>query len=48
MQYGEKAYLLPRDDVSWKMYVDQWLHLSKVTGKYQKTLSEWIAVPDAQ
>lgn len=48
MQYGEKAYLLPRDDISWKLYVDQWLHLSKVTGKYQKTLSEWIAVPDAQ
>ncbi len=45
MQYGEKAYLLPRDDISWKLYVDQWLHLSKVTGKYQKVLSEWIAVP---
>ncbi|WP_170928942.1 MULTISPECIES: transporter substrate-binding domain-containing protein [unclassified Pseudomonas] len=48
MQYGEKAYLLPRDDISWKLYVDQWLHLSKVTGKYQKVLSEWIAVPAAQ
>ena len=48
MQYGEKAYLLPRDDISWKLYVDQWLHLSKVTGKYQQTLSEWIAVPAAQ
>ena len=48
MQYGEKAYLLPRDDISWKLYVDQWLHLSKVTGKYQKVQSEWIAVPAAQ
>ncbi|WP_426235874.1 transporter substrate-binding domain-containing protein [Pseudomonas sp. TWP3-2] len=48
MQYGEKAYLLPRDDISWKLYVDQWLHLSKVTGKYQKVLSEWIAVPVAE
>ncbi len=47
MQYGEKAYLLPRDDISWKLYVDQWLHLSKVTGQYQKVLSEWIAVPAA-
>ena len=47
MQYGEKAYLLPRDDISWKLYVDQWLHLNKVTGKYQQTLSEWIAVPAA-
>ncbi len=36
MQYGEKAYLLPRDDISWKLYVDQWLHLAKVTGNYQK------------
>jgi len=45
MQYGEKAYLLPRDDISWKLYVDQWLHLSKVTGKYQKVIGEWLAVP---
>ncbi|MFJ2485966.1 transporter substrate-binding domain-containing protein [Pseudomonas sp. NPDC087639] len=45
MQYGEKAYLLPRDDISWKLYVDQWLHLSKVTGKYQRVISEWLAVP---
>ncbi|MEE4921630.1 transporter substrate-binding domain-containing protein [Pseudomonas alliivorans] len=45
MQYGEKAYLLPRDDVAWKAYVDQWLHLSKATGAYQQALSEWLAVP---
>lgn len=45
MQYGEKAYLLPRDDVSWKAYVDQWLHLSKATGAYQKVVAEWLAVP---
>ncbi|AWY43776.1 ArtI protein [Pseudomonas putida] len=45
MQYGEKAYLLPRDDMTWKLYVDQWLHLAKVTGGYQKILGEWIAVP---
>jgi cyclohexadienyl dehydratase len=45
MQYGEKAYLLPRDDNSWKLYVDQWLHLSKVTGQYQKVLGEWLALP---
>ena len=45
MQYGEKAYLLPRDDVSWKAYVDQWLHLSKATGAYQKVVGEWLAVP---
>jgi cyclohexadienyl dehydratase len=45
MQYGEKAYLLPRDDVSWKAYVDQWLHLAKATGTYQKVVGEWLAVP---
>jgi cyclohexadienyl dehydratase len=44
-QYGEKAYLLPRDDMTWKQYVDQWLHLSKATGNYQKVVSEWLAVP---
>ena len=45
LQYGEKAYLLPRDDMTWKLYVDQWLHLSKVTGEYQKAQAQWIAVP---
>ena len=46
MQYGEKAYLLPRDDMTWKLYVDQWLHLAKVTGNYQKVLGQWIATPE--
>ncbi|WP_268799796.1 transporter substrate-binding domain-containing protein [Pseudomonas huanghezhanensis] len=45
MQYGEKAYLLPRDDIAWKSYVDQWLKLSKATGAYQKVVGEWLAVP---
>lgn len=45
MQYGEKAYLLPRDDVSWKSYVDQWLHLSKATGAYHSVVAQWLAVP---
>ncbi|MEC5317328.1 transporter substrate-binding domain-containing protein [Brenneria populi subsp. brevivirga] len=44
LQYGEKAYMLPRDDMTWKQYVDQWLHLSKATGEYQKVVSEWLAV----
>jgi cyclohexadienyl dehydratase len=48
MQYGEKAYLLPRDDISWKLYVDQWLHLAKVTGNHQKILGQWIATPEAK
>ncbi|CAI1819882.1 Cyclohexadienyl dehydratase precursor [Serratia quinivorans] len=44
MQYGEKAYMLPRDDLSWKLYVDQWLHLSKATGEYQSIIDQWLAV----
>jgi cyclohexadienyl dehydratase len=44
MQYGEKAYMLPRDDLSWKLYVDQWLHLSKATGEYQSIIDRWLAV----
>ncbi|KHN93364.1 ArtI protein [Pectobacterium actinidiae] len=44
LQYGEKAYMLPRDDMSWKSYVDQWLHLTKATGEYQKIVGEWLAV----
>lgn len=44
MQYGEKAYMLPREDMSWKLYVDQWLHLTKATGAYQTIVGEWLAV----
>lgn len=43
LQYGEKAWMLPRDDSSWKMYVDQWLHLSKASGEYQQIVGEWLA-----
>lgn len=45
MQYGEKAYMLPRDDINWKLYVDQWLHLTKATGKYEEITSVWLATP---
>jgi cyclohexadienyl dehydratase len=47
MQYSEKAFLLPRDDVAWKAYVDQWLRLYKATGEYQKTVDHWLSKPDA-
>lgn len=43
MEYGEKAYMLPRDDISWKLYVDQWLHLSNVSGEYAQVTGEWLA-----
>ena len=42
MQYGEKAYMLPRDDMSWKLYVDQWLHLATATGEYAAIQQAWL------
>lgn len=42
LQYGEMAYLLPRGDVVFKAWVDQWLHLAKATGEYDKTLAAWL------
>ncbi len=42
MQYGEKAYMIPRDDMSWKLYVDQWLHLSTATGEYADIAQQWL------
>lgn len=44
MQYGEKAYMIPRDDMSWKAYVDQWLHLSTATGEYARIATQWMGV----
>ena len=42
LQYGEMAYLLPRGDTVMKAYVDQWLHLSKATGDYQRIVDAWL------
>jgi len=42
LQYGEMAYLLPRDDVAFKAYVDQWLHLSEASGAYQHIADHWL------
>lgn len=42
LQYGEKAYMLPQDDISWKLYVDQWLHLATATGEYQQITAQWL------
>jgi cyclohexadienyl dehydratase len=43
MQYIEKAFLLPRDDIAWKSYVDQWLHLAKATGEYEQITRHFLA-----
>ncbi|MGN6702916.1 MAG: transporter substrate-binding domain-containing protein, partial [Burkholderiaceae bacterium] len=41
-QYAEKAYLLPRGDVSFKAFVDTWLHLQKATGEYGQIYAKWL------
>ncbi|AHF76115.1 Cyclohexadienyl dehydratase [Sodalis praecaptivus] len=43
IQYGEKAYMLPRDDSVWKRYVDQWLHLHQADGSYRALARQWRA-----
>jgi len=42
LQYGEMAFLLPRGDVPFKAYVDQWLHLAKASGDYQRIENQWL------
>jgi cyclohexadienyl dehydratase len=42
LQYGEMAYLTPRGDVAFKAYVDQWLHLARENGEYDKVVAAWI------
>lgn len=42
LQYGEMAWLLPRNDAVLKSFVDQWLHLAKATGEYQRTVDKWL------
>ncbi|GAB3630370.1 ArtI protein [Pandoraea terrae] len=42
LQFGEKAYLLPRGDDAFKAYVDQWLHLAQQTGEYQAIVDKWL------
>ena len=41
-QFGEKAYLLPRGDVPFQQYVDQWLHLARSTGEFQAVVDKWL------
>ncbi len=42
LQYGEMAWLLPRGDVVFKAYVDQWLHLARETGEYGQIAARWL------
>ena len=42
LQYGEMAWLLPRGDAAFKAWVDQWLHLAKQTGEYDRVVAAWL------
>lgn len=42
LQFGEKAYLIPRGDDILKQYVDQWLNLAQKTGEYQAVVDKWL------
>jgi cyclohexadienyl dehydratase len=42
LQYGEMAWMLPRGDVAFKAYVDQWLHLQQAGGEFQQTMDRWL------
>jgi cyclohexadienyl dehydratase len=42
LQYGEMAWMLPRNDMVMKGFVDQWLHLTKASGEYQRTADKWL------
>lgn len=42
LQYGEMAWLLPRGDTAFKAWVDQWFHLAKATGDYDKVVGRWL------
>lgn len=42
LQYGEMAWLLPRGDAAFKAWMDQWLHLAKATGDYDRAAARWL------
>jgi cyclohexadienyl dehydratase len=42
LQNGEMGYMLPRGDTITKAYVDQWLHLIKANGEYQRIANRWL------
>lgn len=42
LQYGEMAWLLPRGDAAFKAWMDQWLHLAKANGDYDRVAARWL------
>src|SRR5881394_3067538 len=42
LQYGEMAWLLPRGDPALKAWIDQWFHLAKAGGEYDRITGKWL------
>ena len=42
LQAGDMAWLLPRGDAVFKAWIDQWLHLSKASGDYERVVARWL------
>jgi cyclohexadienyl dehydratase len=42
LQYGEMAWLLPRGDAAFKGWMDQWFHLAKASGDYDRIVGKWL------
>ena len=42
LQYGEMAWLLPRGDGALKAWMDQWFHLAKAGGEYDRITGKWL------
>jgi len=42
LQYGEKAWMVPRGDVVFQQYVNQWLHLARASGEYRAIWDKWL------
>ena len=42
LQYGEMAWLLPRGDAAFKAWIDQWFHLAKASGEYDRIAGKWL------
>jgi cyclohexadienyl dehydratase len=36
------AFMVPRGDVTFQQYVNQFLHLSKANGDYQAVIDKWL------
>ena len=38
----EMAWLLPRGDAAFKAWIDQWFHLAKANGEYDRLAARWL------